>query len=61
MGLDMNLYGRKLLSWSNKQFEDNFRISKVVLELAYWRKHPDYAGMSLMEAFKHLLRKKNIA
>lgn len=41
MGLDMNLYGRKVLSWSNEQFEDNFRISKVTLELAYWRKHSD--------------------
>lgn len=41
MGLDMNLYGRKVLSWNNEQFEDNFRVSKVILELAYWRKHPD--------------------
>ena len=24
-------------------------------------KNPDYAGMSLLEAFKHLLRKKNVA
>lgn len=42
MGLDMYLCGEKYAK--KGQTEDGFPISKVVLEIAYWRKHPNLHG-----------------
>lgn len=50
MGLDMNLYGRKLIAynrWDEKAeplMEDGFPVSDIVLEMGYWRKHPNLHG-----------------
>ena len=50
MGLDMNLYGRKLIAynrWDEKSeplMEDGFPVSDVILEMGYWRKHPNLHG-----------------
>ena len=50
MGLDMNLYGRKLIAynrWDEKAaplMEDGFPVSDVILEMGYWRKHPNLHG-----------------
>ena len=42
MGLDMNLYGRKV--HFGDETEDGFPCVEKRLELAYWRKHPDLHG-----------------
>ena len=49
MGLDMHLSGRKFLwtDWKHPEknlTEDGFRVEEKVLELGYWRKHPDLHG-----------------
>lgn len=49
MGLDMYLTGEKFLwtDWKkpeNNAMEDGFRVEKRILELGYWRKHPDLHG-----------------
>lgn len=47
MGLDMYLRGEKSLStWNDKnpRFEDDKRVCEVVVELGYWRKHPNLHG-----------------
>ena len=49
MGLDMYLEGRKW-RWSNFRepeknlMEDGFQVKETVLELGYWRKHPNLHG-----------------
>lgn len=56
MGLDMNLYGRKML-WHNRydekdepKMEDGYPVDSVILEMGYWRKHPDLHGY-IVETF----------
>lgn len=51
MGLDMWLEGKEFL-WSgeNDQKLDGFRIKEVILELGYWRKHPNLHGF-IVETF----------
>lgn len=44
MGLDMNLYGEKSLDYQVEEMIDGFKVSKIVLEIAYWRKHPNLHG-----------------
>jgi hypothetical protein len=49
MGLDMYLSGKKFIwtDWEipeNNPTEDGFKISERVLQLGYWRKHPDLHG-----------------
>lgn len=50
MGLDMNLYGRKLIAYnrydekSEPLMEDGFPVSDVCLDMGYWRKHPNLHG-----------------
>lgn len=45
MGLDMYLNGSKYRSSSaDKQEEDGFKVKETVLELGYWRKHPNLHG-----------------
>lgn len=43
MGLDMNLYGDKS-SWDKMGTVDDFPISSIVLDMGYWRKHPNLHG-----------------
>jgi hypothetical protein len=43
MGLDMYLTGRKFL-FDRNQIEDGFPIEVKLLELGYWRKHPNLHG-----------------
>lgn len=43
MGLDMYLEGRTF-NWERKEKRDGFRVKGVMLELGYWRKHPDLHG-----------------
>lgn len=56
MGLDMNLYGRKML-WHNRydeksepKMEDGYPVDSVILEMGYWRKHPNLHGY-IVETF----------
>jgi hypothetical protein len=56
MGLDMNLYGRKMIH-SNRyddkaepRMEDGYPVDYVNLEMGYWRKHPDLHGY-IVETF----------
>lgn len=54
MGLDMYLNGSKFLfnDWSNEannQKEDGFRIKEKILQLGYWRKHPNLHGYLVRE------------
>lgn len=50
MGLDMNLNGRKLIAYNrydNKAeplMENGFPVSDIILEMGYWRKHPNLHG-----------------
>jgi hypothetical protein len=49
MGLDMYLTGKKFLptNWENPDAnakEDGFRVQERLLELGYWRKHPNLHG-----------------
>lgn len=44
MGLDMYLRGRKFHTPNEKRREDGFEVKETILELAYWRKHPDLHG-----------------
>lgn len=49
MGLDMFLEGRKYhrTDWDhpeNNPSEDGFKVKETVLELGYWRKHPNLHG-----------------
>jgi hypothetical protein len=50
MGLDMNLYGKKWLFAALRPeeapapTEDGYEIRYKVLELGYWRKHPNLHG-----------------
>jgi hypothetical protein len=54
MGLDMYLNGRKFL-WRNYQnpavnpMEDGFELKERILELGYWRKHPNLHGFIVNE------------
>lgn len=56
MGLDMYLNGRKFF-WSDwekpegkrRPMEDGFEVSEHVLELGYWRKHPNLHGFIVRE------------
>jgi hypothetical protein len=52
MGLDMYLSGRKTpLSFKgNKQEQDGFVVSEIVLDIGYWRKHPNLHGY-IVETF----------
>jgi len=54
MGLDMYLEGHKhfMEHYEDKEknlMEDGFRIKEKVLELGYWRKHPDLHGFIVQE------------
>jgi len=54
MGLDMYLEGHKFLmtDWDNPQnnvMEDGVRLRSKILELGYWRKHPDLHGFIVRE------------
>jgi hypothetical protein len=45
MGLDMFLYGVKHAGYDDREpLVDGFRRVQQVLELGYWRKHPDLHG-----------------
>jgi hypothetical protein len=44
MGLDMYLEGRKFCHSSNRKRLEGFPIKEIVLELGYWRKHPNLHG-----------------
>jgi hypothetical protein len=49
MGLDMYLNGRKYLfgNWKNPEsnlMEDGYRVKEKILEIGYWRKHPNLHG-----------------
>lgn len=48
MGLDMNLYGEKIICGSEAApeaaLEDGFPLSSKILDLGYWRKHPNLHG-----------------
>jgi hypothetical protein len=55
MGLDMYLEGQKyfLKNWKEPEkdvVEDGYRVKRRVLELGYWRKHPDLHGY-IVKAF----------
>jgi len=52
MGLDMYLSGRKtpLGFKGNKQEQDGFVVSEIVLDIGYWRKHPNLHGY-IVETF----------
>src|ERR1022692_2449086 len=43
MGLDMYLTGEKFVMNASLQ-EDGFRLRSRILELGYWRKHPNLHG-----------------
>ncbi len=49
MGLDMYLEGRKYNAGRIQPMEDGFKIKEVVLELGYWRKHPNLHGYIVQE------------
>jgi hypothetical protein len=49
MGLDMYLNGRKYFYSDNQAKEDGYRVSEHVLELGYWRKHPNLHGFIVRE------------
>jgi hypothetical protein len=55
MGLDMYLQGRSYLyrNWENPSknlMRDGYRVCEVMLELGYWRKHPNLHGY-IVETF----------
>lgn len=54
MGLDMYLEGRKYLRNSHDPekalMEDGYPIKETVLDIGYWRKHPDLHGY-IVETF----------
>jgi hypothetical protein len=57
MGLDMYLEGVKFFwtDWKNPSanpHDDGFRIKEYVLELGYWRKHPNLHGYIVKEFAK---------
>jgi hypothetical protein len=54
MGLDMYLSGRKtpLGFKGNKQEQDGFVVSEIVLDIGYWRKHPNLHGY-IVETFAY--------
>lgn len=52
MGLDMYLEGRKYMMRSGdkeRELMDGFEIKEYVLELGYWRKHPNLHGFIVTE------------
>lgn len=50
MGLDMNLYGRKMIYYNRfdenaePRMEDGYPVDDVILDMGYWRKHPNLHG-----------------
>ncbi len=49
MGLDMYLKGEKFhwTDWKNPENnleQDGFKVTKTILEIGYWRKHPNLHG-----------------
>jgi hypothetical protein len=52
MGLDMYLSGRKtpLGFKGNKQEQDGFVVSEIIVDVGYWRKHPNLHGY-IVETF----------
>lgn len=50
MGLDMYLEGRTF-NWNREKAEkrDGFPVQGVILDLAYWRKHPNLHGFIVRE------------
>lgn len=46
MGLDMNMRGRKInMNWGeDAPNQDGFLVAETVLDLGYWRKHPNLHG-----------------
>lgn len=40
MGLDMNLYGEKFF-WDDAPKDEGKNVSCVIVDLGYWRKHPN--------------------
>jgi hypothetical protein len=49
MGLDMYLEGRKYLMFEGRPTEDGFPVKERILELGYWRKHPNLHGYIVAE------------
>jgi len=55
MGLDMYLEGEKyrFTDWENPENnlkQDGFKVIKVILDIGYWRKHPNLHGF-IVETF----------
>ena len=44
MGLDMYLRGSKHTQYNDTRTEDGFKVDTLILELGYWRKHPNLHG-----------------
>lgn len=44
MGLDMYLQGHCYHGGSSKKTIDDFPVKEIILELGYWRKHPNLHG-----------------
>jgi hypothetical protein len=49
MGLDMYLEGRKHRWNSQSELVDGFPVKSLVLEMGYWRKHPNLHGFIVRE------------
>ncbi len=49
MGLDMYLEGRKGDYSRERKLEDGFPVKEKILELGYWRKHPNLHGFIVRE------------
>jgi hypothetical protein len=55
MGLDMYLSGKKYTKTRGDivpEVEDGFRVKEKILELGYWRKHPNLHGFIVQEFAK---------
>lgn len=54
MGLDMYLEGQKFLAYieepDKQPIEDGYKVKERILELGYWRKHPNLHGY-IVETF----------
>jgi len=49
MGLDMYLQGERFRKSNNRTTLEDFPLRKEVLEIGYWRKHPDLHGYIVKE------------
>lgn len=50
MGLDMYLQGHQYFGADTGKKIDDFRIKEIIVELGYWRKHPNLHG-AIITAF----------